>query len=106
MILWPACNWKFIKYLQEAFKASELIFTGNRAGVCVANGGVSTGLCVPRTKNSSWEILPLPKVSLAGKTFSSPCTPQWRRITMLDLPRFRDEVFVLDPRSRFRQIGI
>lgn len=44
--LQPAYNWKCIKYLQEAFKASELIFTGTRAGVCIGH----SGLCVLRAK--------------------------------------------------------
>lgn len=30
-ILYPVCNWKLIKYLQEAFRASE--FAGNKTDV-------------------------------------------------------------------------
>lgn len=71
-ILQQAWNWKCIKYLQEAFKASESIFTGTRAGVCIAQGG----LCVPKAKNSPWETFPLPKVILAGKPFTPPCPPK------------------------------
>lgn len=101
-ILWPVCNWKCIKYLQEAFKTSELIFTGTRPGLCIAH----RGLCDPGTKNSSWGTFSLPKATLAGKTFISLRAPQKMRVTRLDLPHFRDKVFVLDLRSRFRQIGV
>lgn len=83
MILQPVCNWKFLKYLQEAFKASVFIFTG---------------LGVPRTENSPWESFPLPKVSLA-KPSLLPVPPKKE-------PHFRDKIFVLGPIPRFRQIGV
>lgn len=69
-ILQQAWNWKFIKYLQEAFKASQLIFTGTRV-VCALHKGV----CVSQrqkihlgrlflSQRSSWlakpSLLPVP----------------------------------------------
>lgn len=100
--LQPVCYWKFIQYLQEAFKASELIFTGSRAGICIAHGA----LCAPRAKIHHGRVfLSQRSVWLANPSLL-PVPPQKRRVTRLDLPHFRDKVFVLGPRSKFRQTGV
>lgn len=40
-----------------------------------------------------------------GKAFTSPCSPK-KGVTGLDLPHFREKIFVLGPIPRFRQIGV
>lgn len=99
--LQPVCNWKCIKYLRESFNASELIFTGTRAGMCISQGA----LCVPRAKIRH-ERLFLSQRSIWLANPSHLPVPPKKETHKLDLPHFRDEVFVLGPRPLFRQTGV
>lgn len=98
--LQPVWNWKVIKHLQEASK-HQSYYLQVPGLVCALHVGV----CVSQGQKIHLGRFSSPRGHPDWQTLHFSLSRQKRRVPRLDLPHFRDKVFLLDPRSRFRQTG-